>query len=328
MVLNRRMLRAMTVVIVVLVGIVSLSGLLAGETPECTITVQPGESIQAAIDRAPEGAVICLPAGMWEESIKVERSITLRGSGAEETIIDGVRAGYPVVWIVGPKERRTILVQVEGLMLREATGLCADRDRGIRAYGVLIQGAAQVMITGSTISGNSWDGIWLGGTAQVVITDSTISGNRSDGIELRGSAQAVITGSTISGNMRNGIDLRNTAQAVISDSMISGNRQNGIELQGSAQAEITASTISDNGGDGIHLRNATTLNLVDSRILRNRRYGVSAHLPDCVCAEDYRARWKFTGQVTGSGNRIPGRGGSDRNRKGAVCPPEFAFLMR
>ena len=161
MVLNRRMLRAMTVVIVVLVGIVSLSGLLAGETPECTITVQPGESIQAAIDRAPEGAVICLPAGMWEESIKVERSITLRGSGAEETIIDGVRAGYPVVWIVGPKERRTILVQVEGLMLREATGLCADRDRGIRAYGVLIQGAAQVMITGSTISGNSWDGIWL-----------------------------------------------------------------------------------------------------------------------------------------------------------------------
>ena len=80
MMLNRRMLRTMTVILGILTVVLSVStnALLAQETPEYTITVQPGESIQAAIDKAPAGAVICLSAGVWEENIKIERSLTLR----------------------------------------------------------------------------------------------------------------------------------------------------------------------------------------------------------------------------------------------------------
>jgi len=231
-------------------------GALAQAQAECTVAVQPGESLQAAIDAAEEGAVIYLPAGTWEENIVIEKSLTLRGAGAEETVIVGVKEGYPVVWIMGPEEAQTVSVKVEGLSITGAEGECADLDKGICAHGVLIQGAAQVAITGSTISGN-----W----------------------------------------------------------------RNGIELRGSAQAVITGSTISANGANGIHLLEKAILRLVDSRILRNQQYGVSAHLPDC--AEDYRSRDEFTGEVAGSGNLIPGPDDPDGNRGGAVCPPELAFLM-
>ena len=225
-------------------------GGLGEQRPPCTIFVQPGESIQAAIDQAPEGAVICLPTGIWEENIKIERSLTLRGTGAE-TIIDGVKWGHPVVWIMGPEEAvQTISVRVEGLMITGAEGRCVDEDKGICAHGVLIRGSAQVAITGATISENGKAGIWIANLAR---------------------------------------------------------------------AEITDSTISENKADGIHLRDEAILRLVDSRILRNLGYGVSVHLPD---------GWaEFTGQVTGSGNLIPGPDEPNGNQKGAICPPELVFLI-
>lgn len=46
---------------------------------DCTVTVQPGQSIQSAIDAAPEGAVICLVAGMWEENLTITQSLKLTG---------------------------------------------------------------------------------------------------------------------------------------------------------------------------------------------------------------------------------------------------------
>jgi parallel beta-helix repeat protein len=208
----------------VLVGVlVVAAGALAEEARECTVTVQPGQSIQAAIAGAQEGAVICLGEGSWQENLKIEKSLTLRGQGAQKTVIDGIQEGYPVVWIVGAQ---SIEVKLEGLEVTGAEGGCADRP--ICAYGVLIQGTARAEITNSTISGNKFFG----------------------GIVLRDSARAEITGSTISENGEAGIGLGDSAWARITDSTISENGA-GIVLRDSAQAEITNNLIRGNGGAGI-----------------------------------------------------------------------------
>jgi hypothetical protein len=54
---------AAAVVLLVAVGIGSLA-----QQPYA-ITVQPGESIQAAINAAPAGAVITLASGEWQEAL-------------------------------------------------------------------------------------------------------------------------------------------------------------------------------------------------------------------------------------------------------------------
>jgi len=100
-------------VVAVLVGLTNMGNLSQGaasvrDQPGCTVNVQPGESIQAAIDRVPEGAVLCLPTGVWEANIKITKSVTLRRVGADMTVIHGVARDHimeiPVIWITGPRE--------------------------------------------------------------------------------------------------------------------------------------------------------------------------------------------------------------------------------
>jgi hypothetical protein len=56
----------------------------------CTATASPADA-QATINTAPEGAVICLDAGVYRGPLRVEnkRAITVRGAGARQTIIAG-----------------------------------------------------------------------------------------------------------------------------------------------------------------------------------------------------------------------------------------------
>jgi hypothetical protein len=51
------------------------------------IVVGAGQSVQAAVDRAPEGATITLAAGAFKESITITKSLTLQGAGWEKTTI-------------------------------------------------------------------------------------------------------------------------------------------------------------------------------------------------------------------------------------------------
>jgi len=315
--------------------------------------VQPGKSIQAAIERAEEGAIICLPAGTWEENLKIEKSLTLRGIGQQKTVIKGKEEGYPAVWISSMKR---VAVKVEGLAIAGAGGECADWHKGICPDGLLIQGEAKVEITDSTISGNrrnglslwgsAWAaiidsaisknghyGLWLWDSAQAEISDSTIAENGfgmddeldsdRDGIMLRNSARMRITGSIISKNGHYGLWLSDSSQAEISGSTVSQNRHGGIWLRDGAQAGINGSTISENR-DGIQLWGRARATIVGNQIIRNRGYGVALYHRPC-----YDTAEVFLGHVSGRANIISGPKELDGNsqRAVAVCPPELEFLM-
>jgi len=66
--------------------VIALGSATVGWADEvCTIAVNPGESIQLAIDQAPDGAVICLPPGTWHENLTINKSITLRSASGPAT---------------------------------------------------------------------------------------------------------------------------------------------------------------------------------------------------------------------------------------------------
>jgi nitrous oxidase accessory protein NosD len=59
------------------------------------IVVGAGQSVQAAVDDAPEGATITLAAGAFKESITITKSLTLQGAGWEKTMIGPDRTMPP-----------------------------------------------------------------------------------------------------------------------------------------------------------------------------------------------------------------------------------------
>jgi nitrous oxidase accessory protein NosD len=64
--------------------VIAVSGAAASAAD---ILVGPGQSVQEALDKAPEGATITLAAGTFSESITITKSITLQGAGWEKTTI-------------------------------------------------------------------------------------------------------------------------------------------------------------------------------------------------------------------------------------------------
>lgn len=264
----------------------------AQDKSECSAVVRPGESIQAAISQAAEGDVICLAEGTWEENFKIEKSLTLRGVDAEQTVIDGIKENYPVVWIAASEEgARTASVKIEGLKITGANGQdCVDWDRRICAAGVIIQDKVQVEITNSMIYLNGYDpfgyGIELLGSAKADISSSTIEAN-TNGISLWNSAQAEIADSTISGG-RWGITLWDSTRAEIANSTIDGIYRIGIWVRDEARARIIHSTISGTGWYGIDVIGSAQAEVKNNIIERNGGCGISAGCCGEVRGEENR----------------------------------------
>jgi parallel beta-helix repeat protein len=285
-------MRAILLVILGLaVGLFSLgssSGMGAGDQLPCTVIVQPGESIQAAIDAAEEGAVICLAEGTWEENLVIGKGLTLRGLGPEKSVIKGVKEGEPVILITSDAE---IEVTVEGLIIAEA--------KGERCAAALLR---------------CLNGLSLGGKVKATISGNTISGNKYDGISMWASAQATISGNTISGNWV-GISMRDSAQTAIEGNIISRNGD-GIYMLDSAQANISGNTISGNEKSGIFMSESAQATIEGNKITKNNSYGVGLYQRPC-----YDTLLVFGGAVRGRVNEISG------NKEGEVCPAELEFLM-
>lgn len=248
----------------------------AQDASQCTIWVQPGESIQEAIDQAPEGAVICLGEGTWYENIRIERSLALRGLGPERTVIESKEESCPVIWIASPRggEAATV-VMLMGMTIAGAFGECVELEKEICADGIVIRGSVTTGIENCAISGCAKCGIVAEESAHVTVANSTISENGKCGIGLGDSANARIITSSVSRNGKwGGIAMTDLAQAEITDCMITEN-MSGISLLGSAEAKITSSSCSQNKERGVRVAESAHVIINDSTISKNVFSGIA-----------------------------------------------------
>ncbi len=259
------------IALAVLVTLLAVAVVATGEqTPSCTIWVQPGQSVQAAIDSAPEGAVICLSAGTWDENIKIEKSLTLLGAGQDKTTITSKEGGYPVIWIISPEgATQAASVRVQRVGLTGAHGKCGagnTTNNYICGSGLAIQ-ASHVVVYDSAIS-NDLIGVVAVGSGQVAISGSIISDNDL-GMVLSGSSHGTVIDSSISDNRKAGIMINDQAEAKISDCRIFENKISGIALANKAQGTVSSSAILWNGL-GVALVQSACATIDNDRIVGNK----------------------------------------------------------
>ncbi len=282
--------------------------------PLCAVTVLPNQSVQAAVDSAPPGAVICLPPGIWRENLVIGKPLTLRGSGPAATAILAAEPGRPVIRVEGgvPVE-----VALEGLKLGE--GRFAEPYEN---HGILVGGRARLLLADCAIEGNEWHGVLVESEAQAAFIRCRVAGNWVYGIAVDGGAEVVISDCVIEGNGSHGIGVLASCPVTVRSSTVRGNGSHGIALSGDSPAlAISGCTVEGNGWSGVLVGASVQVTILGNVIRGNGEYGVALHEGPCASTEG-----AFAGRVAGGGNTIPPPGSPGGNGLGALCPPELRFL--
>lgn len=285
------------------------------------IWVAPGESIQAAIDTANEGATIYLEPGTYRETLEITKSITLEGWMAElPQTPNGVRRGYgTVLQPVGDQagilihSSEPIAVEIRRLSIEEASN------------GITVSGSAQLLLEDSDILKCSV-GIETSETASVEMIDCHLEYN-DIAVLLGGTSVSEIRdcGLRYCDNLLGALQIIESSFAIVSGSLIGDNAGNGIFVFDQAQLAIEDSYLLMNGGDGVLLAGNCQVEMNGTSISWNGEFGLRTLTEECA-SEELEYLEAFTGAIDGSGNFIAAQGTVGGNDAAAVCPESLLFL--
>jgi nitrous oxidase accessory protein NosD len=248
------------------------------------IVVRAEQSLQAAIDDAPEGAEIALDAGTFDESIIITKSLTLRGAGWERTSIGPGRV-VPLTQrqkddffaaleaSSDPKERTRLAIALANrqgspaLLVKKAKGVVL---RGIRFRGPSIAEAGGHVTTESLVTFDD-----AGGS----IRECAVVGPYMNGITLQAGSDVSVERSLVAGLWGTGIvagprsklrlsesDVRNcyhrcvtiaTDEATVERCRLSGSAWHGIRYD-DCSPRILSNQIFGNARSGIYASGRTS----------------------------------------------------------------------
>lgn len=298
-----------------------VNGVNGSDSNNCQTSATACRTIGHAISLASSGDAISVAPATYTENLNINISLSIIGSGAATTIIDGGQSG-PVVTIGQP------VIQVTLSRITIQNGSVQTDGAGITNYGTLT-------INSSTITANSayssGGGIMSNNT--LTVNDSIVSGNSltyeyGSGGGILGYGTLTVNRSTITANSASdggGIYIWGGSTATITNSTFSGNSATwggGVEILGAAT--ITNSTFSGNSaGDGGGIFNYGTLTINNATITGNSAQagaGVSQDTDGSVVFQDSiianNTGGNCSGTVTSNGYNLSSDGTCSFNGPG------------
>lgn len=287
----------------------ALAMALAPTTAARAATLRAGHDapdLQATIDRAEDGDVVEVPAGVWRGPIRLARAITLRGTGG---VIDG--GGTGTVLVVAAAGARVEDLEVRGsgsdltgtqpdscIWLEEsAAGAVVENNRVHDcAFGIWVNKAARAQILGNRVRGrvhqrpsDRGNGIHLFDASHLVVRgnhvsdardgiyvsavdDSLIEGNSTDGqrygVHYMYSIRNTLRDNRSSGNL-SGFALMQSRELVVTGNLAEGNERHGILFRDATDCEIRGNILRGNG-QGLFFFSSADNNIVGNRMIENQ----------------------------------------------------------
>ena len=216
----------------------------AAAQPGSTVYVHPGESVQAAIDAAPDHGTVVLSAGTYAENLLVTKPLTLRGSGVVHVV--------PPDTVTANRCTEDADAHLpDGQLL--PVGICVlgvlggPVDPGAGDLPAVISPVADVHITGVHVDGFA-EGIESDGTDRMRLTDVTASGD-TDGVDSFYGTGTVLSHITVTGATGYAAaSLQRSRDVQVTDSTFAANSGFGLSLLDTRGATVTASTFTGNSG--------------------------------------------------------------------------------
>ncbi len=205
---------------------------------------------------------IFIKKGIYEENLKIKKSIKLYGENEKEV---------------------TILGAVE---MENETSISNLTVKGKGKVIVTVADGANVQIESCVIYGFSKIGIETWGRGKLKVANSKIKNSGGKGFYIQMGKTIEITNCEIAGNYEEGIDIRSKTNGIIENNLISNNGESGIEvIVGSANLIIRKNNIYRNGSSGIAAQFYPEWNekgkilLKDNKFRFNTKFGLDCNIP-------------------------------------------------
>ncbi len=277
---NHRVQLLLSILFVALMIIIITPGAFA-----TTITVNSGDSIQAAINSASPGDTIQVNSGTYVENLDIDRSITLTGIGLPT--VDG--SNQDSIYVI---EIDADNVTVQGFnVINDVYGIyvgsnnCNVTGNKISStqYGLNLYNAYNTNVTGNNVDQNSYEGIYLQDSNNNTISGNTANNDASVGIDIQGSCNNTITGNTANDSTGgDGITIGTSSDNnTFIGNILCNNNRYGIELSKSNDSNVTGNLACNNGYDGMYSYSANGTNFVTGNTMNNNSgNGISLYLSD------------------------------------------------
>ncbi|WP_207477373.1 protein kinase domain-containing protein [Arenibaculum pallidiluteum] len=263
-------------------------------------------TISEALAHARDGATILVRPGLYEESLAVERPVTILGAPGglqrpEIRPVTGhcVRVSARTARLSGlvlrgaegaaPAPCLEILeghATLAGLAISAPAGVAVAVARGGDANmldsvvsdsggaAISVASGSRVEIANSEIRNAGEAGVLARGGAAVSLDRTTITGTGQAGLFLAEGAHGRILGSTIAGSGASGIEIAGAAEAAIADSVVQGSQAAGVFIRDAGKADLERVLVAGNSLSGVVVTSMGAVRVVASIVRENGEHGV------------------------------------------------------
>lgn len=177
------------------------------------IYVNPGESIQAAVDAADPDDIIIVKDGTYIENINVYKRLTIQSeNGAVNCIVKAANLSDDVFKVTSN------YVKINGLTVTGVPEWEWSPSAGISLYG-----ANHCNISNNNASNNGYNGVYLEDSNNNTLIHNNANSNIGWGIDLFRSSNNTLTNNNVSNNDRGGIGLDGSWLSLSSNNILIGN---------------------------------------------------------------------------------------------------------
>jgi parallel beta-helix repeat protein len=308
-------------ILVVVVGVCAIHHLAASVPAKVGVTAGPKvaadgsgthRTIQEAVEAAAAGAVILIGPGVYEERVKIEKPLTLKGAGWEKTTIMtrnvaadkfqlellafSVRIGERVKKVKTKEQREAIMQEFAAefsdkhatLLVTNTEGVII-RNLKISSPGRIVEGRvlpvpvikfrnARAQVLGCAVIGSPGEGMRVAGGSDVEVRNCLVAAVWSTGIVVTGNKGGIAKARIQDNDVRNchyaGIVIRPGCDSVVvKGCRISGSAWHGIRYDGASPA-ITGNRVFDNARSGIYASGKTAATVKNNVFYKNKQSGV------------------------------------------------------
>ncbi len=221
--------------------------------------------IQDAITDAFNRDIICVYEGIYNENIKVDKTIQLIGENKNTTVIDG------------GSRRDVVKLTADGIIISDFT----IKNGGGFGYagGIRLDSSSNSVISNNIITDNEIYGIWVleNTSSYTTISDNIISGNGNEeyggfNIWLYQSSHNIISDNIIQEGKGYGLGICFwSTHTTVTGNVIADNRLEGIKSRYGFDNNINGNTIENNNYFGIRFLNASANNIIERNNFINNK---------------------------------------------------------